>query len=48
MGKDLEEPHKGDCCGFREADGAVHQVGVWGSNKPVDLVAGTRTVNTAS
>lgn len=39
---------KGDCCGFREADGAVHQMGVWGSNKLVVLVAGTGMVNTAS
>lgn len=36
------------CCGFSEADGAVHQMGVWRSNKVVDLGAGTGTVNTAS
>lgn len=39
---------KRDCCGFRKADGAVHQMGVWGANKLVDLEAGTGTVNTAS
>lgn len=47
-GRTWESHNKGDCCGFREADGAVHQMGVWGSNKPVDLEAGTRVVNTAS
>lgn len=47
-GRTWENHNKGDCCGFREADGAVHQMGVRGSNKLVDLVAGTRTVNTAS
>lgn len=47
MGKDLGERQKGDCCGFREADGAVHQMLVWGSNKVVDLEAGTGTINTA-
>lgn len=31
---------KGGCCGFRETDGAAHQMGVWGSNKVVDLEAG--------
>lgn len=36
-GKDFGEPQKRDCCGFREADGAVHQMGVWGANKLVDL-----------
>lgn len=42
------EPQKRDCCGFREADGAVYQMGVWGANKLVNLEAGARTVNTAS
>lgn len=39
---------KEDCCGFREADGAVYQEVAWGANKPDDLGAGTKTVNTAS
>lgn len=47
-GRTWESHNKGDCCGFREADGAVHQMGVWGSNKVVDLVAGTRTENSAN
>lgn len=48
VGRDLGEPQKGACCGFREADGEVHQMLVWGYNKVVDLDAGTGTVNTAS
>lgn len=48
-GEGTSESHiKRDCCGFKEADGAVYQMGVWGANKLVDLEAGTRTVNTAS
>lgn len=39
---------KRHCCGFWEADGAVYQMGVWGSNKPDYLGGSTRTVNTAS
>lgn len=42
------EPQKESVVVFRwGADGAVHQKGVWGSNKLVDLEAGGATVNTA-
>lgn len=47
-GSTWENHKKKDCCGFREADEAVHQMGVWGSNKLVDLEVGTATINTAS
>lgn len=39
---------KRDCCAFWEADGTVHQMDGWGSNKVADLEASRRTVNTAN